>query len=173
MLAIPTYFWNDFYLTQVLKLYAWELAFLDKVLGIRNKELKVLRKAAYLNAASSFTWSCAPVLVSSNSETTVRSGRIRLRYVWLWIFILKYVCKQCSVQWAIGGYLIFYRPIDQHEILFRPESLNLGGHISQTTVPIGLKCLICPPGSLIIAWYDLVWNICFWEILHGVTQNLN
>ena len=82
----------------MLKLYAWELAFLDKVLGIRNKELKVLRKAAYLNAASSFTWSCAPVLVSSNSETTVRSGRIRLRYVWLWIFILKYVCKQCSVQ---------------------------------------------------------------------------
>ncbi|KAK2187609.1 hypothetical protein NP493_160g03030 [Ridgeia piscesae] len=49
---------------KVLKLYAWELAFLDKVLGIRSKELKVLKKAAYLNAASSFTWSCAPVLVS-------------------------------------------------------------------------------------------------------------
>ncbi|KAI0230542.1 Multidrug resistance-associated protein 1 [Lamellibrachia satsuma] len=49
---------------KVLKLYAWELAFLNKVLGIRKDELKVLKKAAYLNAASSFTWSCAPVLVS-------------------------------------------------------------------------------------------------------------
>ncbi|ELU09880.1 hypothetical protein CAPTEDRAFT_178694 [Capitella teleta] len=49
---------------KVLKLYAWELSFEDKVINIRNKELKVLRQAAYLNAASSFTWTCAPFLVS-------------------------------------------------------------------------------------------------------------
>ena len=50
---------------QVLKLYAWELSFQDKILAIRNEELKVLKKAAYLNAASSFTWTCAPFLVSA------------------------------------------------------------------------------------------------------------
>ena len=49
---------------QVLKLYAWELSFQEKVLGIRNLELKVLRKTAFLNAATSFTWTCAPFLVS-------------------------------------------------------------------------------------------------------------
>ena len=52
-------------LIQVLKLYAWELSFQDKVLAIRAKELKVLRRAAYLNAASSFTWTCAPFLVKN------------------------------------------------------------------------------------------------------------
>ncbi|KAH9518523.1 Multidrug resistance-associated protein 1 [Bulinus truncatus] len=49
---------------KVLKLYAWEGSFEEKVLDIRNKELKVLRKSAYLNAISSFFWTCAPVLVS-------------------------------------------------------------------------------------------------------------
>uniref|UniRef100_H2Z8G3 Uncharacterized protein n=1 Tax=Ciona savignyi TaxID=51511 RepID=H2Z8G3_CIOSA len=49
---------------KVLKMYAWEMSFKDKVTSIRNKELKELRKAAYLNAASSFTFVCAPFLVS-------------------------------------------------------------------------------------------------------------
>ncbi|CAG5119557.1 unnamed protein product, partial [Candidula unifasciata] len=49
---------------KVLKLYAWEESFQDQVLEIRNKELKVLKKAAYLNALTAFFWSCAPVLVS-------------------------------------------------------------------------------------------------------------
>nr|XP_039268709.1 multidrug resistance-associated protein 1-like isoform X3 [Styela clava] len=49
---------------KVLKLYAWETSFQKKILDIRNNELKVLRSAAYLNAASSFTWVCAPFLVS-------------------------------------------------------------------------------------------------------------
>jgi len=46
-----------------LKLYAWELSFQKKVLDIRKNELKILKKAAYLHAASSFTWNCSPFLV--------------------------------------------------------------------------------------------------------------
>ncbi|XP_065155853.1 multidrug resistance-associated protein 1 isoform X1 [Atheta coriaria] len=49
---------------KVLKLYAWEPSFEAQVLKIRNKEMKVLKQAAYLNAGSSFIWSCAPFLVS-------------------------------------------------------------------------------------------------------------
>uniref|UniRef100_A0AAQ6AG73 Multidrug resistance-associated protein 1 n=1 Tax=Amphiprion ocellaris TaxID=80972 RepID=A0AAQ6AG73_AMPOC len=49
---------------KVLKLYAWELAFKDKVSEIRESELKVLKKAAYLGAVSTFTWVCAPFLVA-------------------------------------------------------------------------------------------------------------
>ncbi|KAM9346446.1 multidrug resistance-associated protein 1 [Symphorus nematophorus] len=49
---------------KVLKLYAWELAFKDKVSEIRESELKVLKKAAYLGAMSTFTWVCAPFLVA-------------------------------------------------------------------------------------------------------------
>uniref|UniRef100_A0A8C2SIC2 Multidrug resistance-associated protein 1 n=1 Tax=Capra hircus TaxID=9925 RepID=A0A8C2SIC2_CAPHI len=41
---------------KVLKLYAWELAFKDKVLAIRQEELKVLKKSAYLAAVGTFTW---------------------------------------------------------------------------------------------------------------------
>ncbi|XP_066054315.1 multidrug resistance-associated protein 1 isoform X3 [Chamaea fasciata] len=49
---------------KVLKLYAWELAFREKVLEIRQKELKVLKKSAYLAAVATFTWVCAPFLVA-------------------------------------------------------------------------------------------------------------
>lgn len=55
---------------KVLKLYAWELAFQGKVSEIREGELQVLKKAAYLGAMSTFTWVCAPFLVSSNAEGT-------------------------------------------------------------------------------------------------------
>lgn len=50
---------------KVLKLYAWELAFKDKVSKIRESELKVLKKSAYLGAMSTFTWVCTPFLVSA------------------------------------------------------------------------------------------------------------
>lgn len=53
---------------KVLKLYAWELAFKDKVSEIRESELQVLKKAAYLGAVSTFTWVCAPFLVSPAQE---------------------------------------------------------------------------------------------------------
>ncbi|KAM3826734.1 multidrug resistance-associated protein 1-like isoform 1-T1 [Vipera latastei] len=49
---------------KVLKLYAWELAFKQKVLEIRQDELKVLKKSAYLAAMGTFTWVCAPFLVA-------------------------------------------------------------------------------------------------------------
>lgn len=49
---------------KVLKLYAWEPSFEQQVLKIRDKEVHVLKQAAYLNAGTSFIWSCAPFLVS-------------------------------------------------------------------------------------------------------------
>lgn len=48
---------------RVLKLYAWEIPFIRMILDIRNAEIKVLTKAAYLSAGLSFLWSCAPFLV--------------------------------------------------------------------------------------------------------------
>ncbi|XP_063312149.1 ATP-binding cassette sub-family C member 3 [Pelobates fuscus] len=49
---------------KVLKLYAWEPSFAQKVLEIRSKELSVLKKSAYLNALSTFAWTSAPFLVA-------------------------------------------------------------------------------------------------------------
>lgn len=50
---------------KVLKLYAWETSFKEKVLAIRQKELNVLRKTAYLGALSTMAWTSAPFLVGS------------------------------------------------------------------------------------------------------------
>ncbi|XP_029456115.1 canalicular multispecific organic anion transporter 2 isoform X2 [Rhinatrema bivittatum] len=49
---------------KVLKLYAWETSFQEKVLEIRKNELKVLKKSAYLSAVSTFAWISAPFLVA-------------------------------------------------------------------------------------------------------------
>ncbi|XP_062886764.1 ATP-binding cassette sub-family C member 3 isoform X2 [Mobula hypostoma] len=52
---------------KVLKLYAWEESFKQKILSIREKELNILKKAAYLNALSTFTWTTAPFVVAMTS----------------------------------------------------------------------------------------------------------
>ncbi|KAI5087921.1 canalicular multispecific organic anion transporter 1 [Silurus meridionalis] len=49
---------------KILKLYAWEPSFQTQVNDIREKELKVMRKFAYLSSVSTFIFSCAPALVS-------------------------------------------------------------------------------------------------------------
>lgn len=49
---------------KVLKLYAWENSFKEKVLAIRQNELNVLRKTAYLGALSTMAWTSAPFLVN-------------------------------------------------------------------------------------------------------------
>lgn len=65
---------------KVLKLYAWELAFKEKVLAIRKDELKVLKKAEYLAAVGTFTWVCAPFLVG-NREPRDGIGKPRIWYI--------------------------------------------------------------------------------------------
>lgn len=48
---------------KVLKLYAWETSFREKVLAIRQKELNVLKRMAYLGALGTMAWTSAPFLV--------------------------------------------------------------------------------------------------------------
>lgn len=55
---------------KVLKLNAWEPSFEYLILGVRNKELAILRKAAIFNAGSYFAWSLTPFLVSLVSYCT-------------------------------------------------------------------------------------------------------
>ncbi|CAL4099766.1 unnamed protein product, partial [Meganyctiphanes norvegica] len=55
---------------KVLKLYAWEPSFESNITDVRNKEIKVLRQSAYLNAGTSFIWTCTPFLVLFCSLTT-------------------------------------------------------------------------------------------------------
>lgn len=48
---------------KVLKLYAWEVAFLRRINDIREQELKCIRQKAILNAVSSAIWTFVPILV--------------------------------------------------------------------------------------------------------------
>jgi len=49
---------------KALKMYAWEINYQERLANIREKELTQLKKAAWLNAFISFTFVCAPFLVS-------------------------------------------------------------------------------------------------------------
>ncbi|OAD00212.1 hypothetical protein MUCCIDRAFT_166009 [Mucor lusitanicus CBS 277.49] len=50
---------------KIIKLYAWELPFMEKVSFIRNDlELAMLKKIGLLSAAQSFTWTSIPFFVS-------------------------------------------------------------------------------------------------------------
>ena len=54
------------YLFQVLKLYTWEPFFRDKILAIREQELKNIKYGAILGALTYIIWFCAPFLASSD-----------------------------------------------------------------------------------------------------------
>ncbi|TPX54113.1 hypothetical protein PhCBS80983_g06048 [Powellomyces hirtus] len=49
---------------KVIKLYAWERPFLQRIFAAREAELDTLKKLGYLAAYQSFTWACTPFLVS-------------------------------------------------------------------------------------------------------------
>ena len=52
---------------KVLKLYAWENAFMSKVNKIRECEIKFIKKTMYLQAVTGFFWICGPYMVREAS----------------------------------------------------------------------------------------------------------
>jgi ATP-binding cassette subfamily C (CFTR/MRP) protein 1 len=48
---------------RVLKLYAWEMAFIRSITRIREKELGYIRQKAIVSAISSILWTFTPILV--------------------------------------------------------------------------------------------------------------
>lgn len=58
------------FFNQILKLYAWEGSFEAMVNAIRGKEIQILTHMGYLQAGTSFIWSCAPFVVSLVSFAT-------------------------------------------------------------------------------------------------------
>ncbi|KAI4891881.1 hypothetical protein NFI96_005424 [Prochilodus magdalenae] len=58
---------------KILKLYAWEPSFEAQVQDIREDELKVMRKFAYLSSVSTFVFSCAPALWSGPPQDPHRT----------------------------------------------------------------------------------------------------
>lgn len=66
---------------KVLKLYAWEDSFAAKVSNIRAQEVGLLKLSAYLNAATSVTWFCAPFLVSAEIPFQSRSSSAYERFM--------------------------------------------------------------------------------------------
>ena len=48
---------------KVLKLYAWEMAFIRRLNEVREKELLCIRKKAIVSSFSTAIWTFAPILV--------------------------------------------------------------------------------------------------------------
>lgn len=57
-------FISNINLSQVIKLYAWEMPFKHLISFLRKQELQVFQKSAYVNAGITFFWTMAPVIVS-------------------------------------------------------------------------------------------------------------
>ena len=49
---------------KVLKFYAWENSYEQKILKIRDEEIRIFRKNAYYTAAAQFIWHFTPFMVS-------------------------------------------------------------------------------------------------------------
>lgn len=49
---------------KVLKLYGWEQSYTDQLTKLRDREMHLLRRAAYYMTSTMFSFTCAPLLVS-------------------------------------------------------------------------------------------------------------
>lgn len=85
---------------QILKLYAWEPSFQTQVEDIRNEELKVMKKFAYLTSVSTFIFSCAPALVSAVKEPP-RKPKAAGQQWWFWFLILSFPSQVSLVTFAV------------------------------------------------------------------------
>jgi ATP-binding cassette subfamily C (CFTR/MRP) protein 1 len=56
---------------RVLKLYAWEMAFIRSITAIREKELKYIRQKAIVSAISNIFWTFTPILVRMTNTSLV------------------------------------------------------------------------------------------------------
>ena len=70
------------FVDKVIKLYAWELSFQEKIAEIRQKELQTLKIFSYLEAIQAFSWTCAPFLVNNLTICFV------LIFIYLYLFTL-------------------------------------------------------------------------------------
>ena len=64
---------------KVIKLYGWEPSFIEQTQEIRNKEMKVLKKSAFLNAITMFIWTSVPFLMAVGSFTVyvlIKGGQV-------------------------------------------------------------------------------------------------
>ena len=55
---------------KVLKLYAWEIPFMKRILEKRQKELNIIKKYWILNSFINFTYACSPILITLAAFTT-------------------------------------------------------------------------------------------------------
>ncbi|XP_040061761.2 multidrug resistance-associated protein 1-like [Ixodes scapularis] len=55
---------------KILKLFAWENPFMEKISSIRSEEMELLKKYSYLTAFSCFCMTCSSVLVALTSFVT-------------------------------------------------------------------------------------------------------
>ena len=80
---------------RVLKFYAWENLFTDRINELRGKELQSLKGRKYLDALCVYFWATTPVLISILTFTTyallghqLTAAKVNLPSVWFCSFCL-------------------------------------------------------------------------------------
>lgn len=78
---------------RVLKLYAWEEAFINSVDQIRKKELRYIRQKAIIGSISNILWTFTPILVRFSrflfNKSYLSMLRLVLRHLRLMFCYLK------------------------------------------------------------------------------------
>ena len=75
----------------MLKLYAWDEAFQQRLQGIRDQELHYVRKAAIYFSGTAISFSCSTVMVG----TTVESLSFKIYHV---IFVTTFSDMNCTIK---------------------------------------------------------------------------
>ena len=122
---------------------------------MRGNELSILLKSAFLNAATSFTWTCAPFLVSGGTWLCVlMHSQHNINYQWLcvidhpfWNFCLSivtvmYVSYLTPVILSLYNFFI-HEQVQLHVHLHVHLRLNLPPLVFIPSFPAGIASNVC------------------------------
>ena len=95
---------------KIIKLYAWEDSFKQKVNSIREKEIGALQKIAYLNAAMTFLWVFLFTFLKPFFRSiSTKPFRILLELVhFCGLLLVNLLCLFCQYLKNEVSYLVYY-----------------------------------------------------------------
>lgn len=140
---------------RVIKLHVWEDHFIEKITGIRVKELKYLKGRKYLDAMCVFFWATTPVIISVLTFTTytLLGYQLNAATVFTTIALLNMLIAPLNAfPWVLNGLTEAWVSLKRIERLLKVEDLDLGQYYSP------LPSMDSADGAIVVKDAEFYWG---------------
>ncbi|XP_054154270.1 ATP-binding cassette sub-family C member 10-like [Oppia nitens] len=127
---------------RVIKMHAWEPLFRQRVIHLREQELKYLKGRKYLDAFCVYFWATTPVLISSLVFGTfvLLNGQLTAPVVFTSLALLSMLIMPLNAfPWVLNGLMESWVSIKRLQKLFDLDPLDLNQHYNHPIADSNFK----------------------------------